>query len=154
MAPRWPLGLHRYAGSLPATGGRPHIIPRTPQHHYRPLLRAPLDTGIRTGMVRSDGSGFVAVGPSGAGLSWHPHKAVLQAASPAGLQPVAVVYKGAGNVPLDVLATSYSGTSDSVGIDGAGALTAGDQIIAVWTGAQPGTQVSLRVYGVQDAPVA
>lgn len=153
--PRWPRGLHQYAGGLPNLGQRSYRTPAPPLESYTGIQRqVPLNDGQAQAIVPASGTITVRIGPSGLGTVWYPAAVTVSTTSGVNDASVCNIYAGpAGLVtPTTLLGTIPSG--------GAGVLAAaipplpvGWYLAAVWTGAVPGDVAAVNVTGSKDARV-
>jgi hypothetical protein len=153
--PRWPAGLHYYAGALPNYGGRNRRIDRAPMEWYTGIQRQiPLNDGQGQALVPASGTVTVRIGPAGLGTVWYPAAVTVSTTTGVNDASVCNIYAGpAGLVtPTTLLGTIPSG--------GAGVLAAavpplpvGWFLAAVWTGAKQGDVAAVNVTGSKDARV-
>lgn len=147
--PRWPAGLHRYAGSLPALGGRVRAIPRPGMETYVMTVRADLTDNQRQTVVGGSGAAVIQLGPQGRGTRWYLTQANVATTTGALDTSTVALYLGA-QIQGNLLGgTSYAGGQDTIGLN-VRPLTPGDLISAVWAGAHPGDTASITFYGEQD----
>lgn len=147
--PRWPAGLHRYAGSGYARGGLARAIPRPGMETYVMTVRADLTDNQRQTTVNGAGAALIQVGPQGRGTRWYLTQAnVATTTGPLDTSTVAL-YLGA-QIQGNLLGgTSYAGGQDTIGLN-VRPLTPGDLISCVWAGGHPGDTASITFYGEQD----
>jgi hypothetical protein len=153
--PRWPAGLHTYAGGLPNLGQRNRAIPRPALETYTGVQRqVPLNDGQGSAFVSAGGSATVQLGPSGLGTVWYPAAVTISTTTGALDPSVCKIYAGPAGIqtPTTLLGTIVGG--------GAGVLAAavpplpvGWLLVAVWTGGTPGDVAAVNVTGSKDARV-
>lgn len=153
--PRWPRGLHPYAGGLPNTGQRSYAAQRPPMEHFIGVqARVPLNDGQGQAIVPASGTVTVRIGPQGLGTVWYPAAVTISTTTGVNDPSVCNVYAGPASLqtPTTLLGTIPSG--------GAGVLAAavpplpvGWFLAAVWTGATPGDVAAVNVTGSKDARV-
>ena len=150
MAARRLSYIRTEAGALPNTGGSPQRATAVPQQLFRPLVRAPIATGVGTATVSGAGSATVSVGPSGTGTRWYPKKGDIDTTTGANDASTCQIFIGPSVVANDQLGAgqSYLGGGDTFGLSGE-MLQPGEFVTAVWTGGKPGDTATLRVTGDQ-----
>lgn len=142
--------LHRAAGGWDATLPR-QWRPRT----ARPAALAGVPYRIRwrsdsaTGQVTAQGGAVLIMAPHG-GVTWFPHEAIVWCSTNPQYQVFAQVYQGGANgFPTSLLASSFTGSGDTMGLPGR-AIVPGDALILVVSQGQPGALVTVRYEGMQD----
>lgn len=153
--PRWPRGLHEYAGSLPNTGQRNRAIPVVPLEYYTGVQQqVPLNDGQGQALVPAGGSVTVQIGPQGLGTVWYPAAVTVSTTTGVNDSSVAKIYAGPTSLvtPTTLLGTIFGG--------GAGVLAAavpplpvGWSLTVVWTGATPGDLAAVNVTGSKTARI-
>jgi hypothetical protein len=148
MARKFPRLTSLQAGGwgLPGTGvRRPGSAPleafdQTLTQQIRP------GEGTVTGVIPESGELTLLAGPDGL-ATWYVSYVAISTTTGALDTSTASVTTGpavgAGIVPAG---TAYNGGGDSVGLAGA-VLAPGEYVIVTWTGAHPGDQATMRVYG-------
>lgn len=157
--PRWPAGLHPYAGSGPAYGYRPVRPPATPQRHYwrhsATALHAasnavfPLPPAGGPGPLVTVGA---AAGPTAAGEVWTVTHVQVQTGTGYGQPPLIVqqinaqvlgqltsapppvpvqVWLAVSGVNLHLLAQSTQGGYDGIDVGGQ-TVRPGETIQVIW----------------------
>lgn len=159
--PRWPTGLHPYAGSGTAYGYRPVRPPAAPMRHYWRHTATELHAGATATLSRTPVGGVVSgsaisqvatAGPQGAGEKWSvdlvqvqlggqygsPPLVTLQAQSQAlavsTLPPpplVAQAWLSVAGVNVHLLAQTTQGGNDTLDLGGQ-VLTVGEAITVLW----------------------
>jgi hypothetical protein len=148
MPPRWPAGLHRYAGGLPNLGGRAYSIPRPGMETYLATVRTMLTDNQRQTTV-SGGTATIQLGPQGNGTRWYLTQANVKTTTGTLDTSTVALYLGAQSQSNLLGGGSYAGGQDTIGLN-VRPLTPGDLIIAVWSGANNGDIATLTLYGEQD----
>lgn len=153
--PRWPRGLHPYAGGQRAVATPPRLPASVGLEQYTGIQRGvPINDGQGQQIVPGSGTVSVIIGPQGLGTVWYP--AAVTVSTTTGVLDTSVCQIFAGpaglNTPTTLLGTIPSG--------GAGVLAAavpplpvGWYLTAVWTGAHPGDVAAINVTGSKDARV-
>lgn len=151
--PRWPAGLHTYAGGLPNLGQRNRSIPSPPIEAYTGIQQqVPLNDGQGQAVVSGAGTATVQIGPSGLGTVWYPAAVTISTTTGVNDASVANVYAGPTSLvtPTTLLGTIPGG--------GAGVLSAavpplpvGWSLTVVWTGGHPGDIAAVNVTGSKTA---
>jgi hypothetical protein len=120
------------------------------QHFTKPIQGVPLTGGQVTGVIPAGGSITLQVGPAGVGTVWYPSSVNISTSLGAADNATCAVYLGF--VALQNLqgGQSYAGGGDTVSL-AVPNLSAGQLIIAVWTGGTPGSQAAVNVLGTMDA---
>ncbi len=150
--PRWPAGLHMYAGAWPASGARNRRAVSVPIEAYGQLVtNIPLGDGQGQAVV-AGGTATVTLGPQGLGTVWYPAAVTVSTTSGVNDASVCNVYAGPATIltPTTLLGTIPTG--------GAGVLAAavpplpvGWVLTAVWTGGKNGDVAAVNVTGSKDA---
>ena len=161
MARRIPVWIHPQAagrtlnkmrlrpGYPAGSGARP--IVRVPMQAFSQLVTGvPLTNGQAQAVVNGAGVATVAVSPQGQGTTWYPTSAIVSTSLGAADTSTVAVYIGAQALQNLQGGQSYAGGGDTVGISQA-SMQPGDRLIAIWSGAKPGTIATLNVIGTQDA---
>jgi len=153
--PRWPAGLHAYAGGLPNTGQINRAARRVPLEFYTGVQsQVPLNDGQGQAIVPASGTVTVQIGPQGLGTVWYIAAVTISTTTGVNDASVAQVYAGPTSLvtPTTLLGTIPSG--------GAGVLAAavpplpvGWSLTVVWTGAHTGDIAAVNVTGSKDARV-
>ncbi len=152
--PRWPAGLHRYAGGLPNSGGRSRLIPRLPIEAYTGVTtQVPLNDGQGQTVI-AGGTGKVSIGPSGLGTVWYPASVTVSTTSGVNDPSVCNVYAGPAGIltPTTLLGTIPSGGAGVLAV-AVPPLPVGWYLTAVWSGAKNGDIAAINVTGSKDARV-
>lgn len=107
----------------------------------------PFDLGVDV-VLDAAGNGTARLGPTYGPALWHVQRVSVRTSSPGkGSIPLCALYRGTedSNGYLD---TTYDGSADAtdVGFD----LAQGTQIIAVWTGGNPGDVATLAIHGTRE----
>jgi len=102
--------------------------------------------------VPASGSVTLSVSPQGLGTIWYPQAVTISTTSGAADVSTAQAYLGAIAANTLLGGQSYAGGGDTIAFPG-GAVTPGQLIIVVWTGAKTGDTASLNVAGMMDALV-
>lgn len=110
-------------------------------------MAEPLNVGVDI-VLDANGNGRAAIGPTYGPPTWHVTSIGVRTSSPGqGNIPMCATYRATedSNGWLD---TTYDGSADSntVTFD----ITQGTQIIAVWTGGNPGDVATLSVLGTRE----
>lgn len=152
--------LPRLAGPIPHAGswglpgpGISRPVTAGPDA-YTGVRRVQIRTGegTRTGVVPASGSITLSAGPDGLN-TWYATYCAISSTSGAADASTAGVLVGPIGAGLSPGGQSYAGGGDSIGL-GNQVLRPGDYVTIVWSGAKPGDQVMMTVYGSQDIPVA
>jgi len=154
--PRWPAGLHRYAGGLPNYGQIRRWRDPLPIGFFQGIQsRVPLNDGQAQGIVPASGNITLIIGPQGIGTVWYPAAVTVSTTTGVNDNSVCNIFAGPSGqqVPTTLLGTIPSG--------GAGVLAAavpplpvGWYLAAVWTGATTGDLAAVNVTGSKDARIA
>jgi hypothetical protein len=125
--------------------GRPH----PPGHKFINVQRTILRTEAPTATLNSAGAAAIILAPHG-GVTWYPHQAIVFCSTNPTYQVFVQIYVGGANgVTTVLLASSFSGSGDTLDLPG-GPIPPGDALIANFSTGQPGATVSVRYEGVQD----
>jgi hypothetical protein len=134
---------------LPGTGIR--RPPSAPLSAFTQLLTQQIrpGEGTVTGVIPASGQLTLLAGPDGLS-TWYVSYVAISTTTGALDTSTAAVETGpavtSGIVPAG---TAYNGGGDSVGLAGA-VLAPGEYVIVTWSGAHPGDQAVMRVYGNQQ----
>ena len=148
--PAIPAGGWRAAGFRFAKQLRPQSVDVTA---YTRVRRAQIGgDGIAGGVIGSNGTATVKVGPQGYGTRWYPNQLAVATASGANDTSTVAFYL---NVigPGGFLAQSYAGGGDQPGI-AVPEMQPGDLLYAVWSGGKNGDWCQLTVTGPMDVLVS
>jgi hypothetical protein len=107
----------------------------------------PLNMGVTT-ILNGAGNGRLTLGPTFGPSTWHVQTISVRTSQPgAGDIPQCATYRGTedANGYID---TTYDGSADATDVNFD--LTQGTEIIAVWTGGNPGDVATLSVYGTRE----
>ena len=150
MGVRFPRGLHRYAGTLPARGAQVFRIPRVPVEAYtRRLTGLPLTGGQAQGTISGAGTRTLSVGPQGLGTVWYPVQVTLSTTTGVFDGSTALVYLGAQGIPITLVGTLYTGNGTvALAIP---PMTPGQVLIVSWSAGNPGDTAAMNVLGTMDA---
>ncbi len=149
--------LHRYAGSLPASGARARRTPSDPIGMYIREVTVDLgNDGMAPPAVFTAGGGAVAfVGPRVAGEAWALDQCYLSTS--VGLLDAAqcIVYAGpipapVAGIPQYAVTGSLAGGGSQFGLGGV-VISFGHFVYAIWAGGTPGASAFLRVTGTKTA---
>ncbi|MFC9596256.1 hypothetical protein ACFTUC_41490 [Streptomyces sp. NPDC056944] len=107
----------------------------------------PLNIGTTT-VLDASGNGRAALGPTFGPAVWHVRSVAVRTSQPgAGKIPQCAIYRATedANGYVD---TTYDGSADAT--DVMFDLVQGTQIIARWTGGNPGDTATLSIYGTRE----
>lgn len=107
----------------------------------------PLNVGVTT-VLDASGNGRAVIGPTFGPATWHVVVTSVRTSQPGqGNIPQCVLYRGTedANGYID---TTYDGSADAC--DTPYDLVQGSQVIAVWTGGNPGDTATLSVKGEKE----
>ena len=110
-------------------------------------MAEPLNQGT-TIVLDANGDGRATLGPTFGPPTWHVRSIAVRTSQPgAGSIPLCATYRATedANGYID---TTYDGSADAT--DVAFDLVQGTEIIAVWTGGNPGDVATLSVYGTRE----
>jgi hypothetical protein len=102
--------------------------------------------GTATGTVPASGTLTLLLGPDGLATWYVTYVAISTTTGALDASTANVTTGPAVATGIVAAGTAYSGGGDSVGLGGA-ALACGEYVIVTWTGAHPGDQAMMRVYG-------
>lgn len=111
------------------------------------MAEQPLNVGT-TVVLDASGNGRATLSPSFGPALWHVRSVAVRTSQPgAGSIPQCALYRATedANGYID---TTYDGSADAT--DVAFDLAQGTEIIAVWTGGNPGDTATLSVYGTRE----
>lgn len=120
------------------------------QSFTRQIQGVPLTGGQVTGTVPAGGVITLQVGPAGVGTVWYPTSVNISTSLGAADNSTCAVYLGFIAAQNLQGGQSYAGGGDTVSLSTPD-LSAGQLIIAVWTGATPGSIAAVNVLGTMDA---
>jgi hypothetical protein len=105
--------------------------------------------GTSTGVVPAGGSITLLLGPDGLSTWYVTYVAISTTTGALDTSTAAVETGPAVTTGIVPAGTAYNGGGDSVGLGGA-VLAPGEYVIVTWSGAHPGDQATMRVYGNQQ----
>jgi hypothetical protein len=125
-------------------------IVSVPQERFvRQLQGIPLTGGQAVTTVSAGGTATVKIGPAGLGVVWYPNSANISTSTGAADNSTCSVYLGAIAAQNLQGGQSYAGGGDTVALS-VPAMSPGQLLIAVWTGATPGAIAALNIIGTMD----
>ena len=154
--PRWPWGLHGYAGALPNLGGRAYRMQVLPIETYAGVQsQVPLNDGQGQVIVPASGIATVQIGPQGIGTVWYPAAVTVSTTTGANDTSLCNVYAGPAGIltPTTLLGVIFSGGGGTLAA-AVPPLPTGWYLTAQWIGANPGDQAAINVQGSKDARIA
>jgi len=105
-----------------------------------------------SGIVAANGTARVLLGPQIARERWNLSQATVSVSS-AVLESTCSLYLGTGAVPGSLLAASFTGSSgDTNDFPDTFVLQPGQNILAVWTGADVGAVATISLVGLKLRP--
>lgn len=126
------------------------IVPPVPIGRYTSRASGvPLTGGQAQGAMSDAGALTLSVGPQGLGAIWYPAQVTLSTGAGPLDSATALVYAGIGGVPVQLVATVYTGNG-TVAL-AVPPMQPGELIIVAWTGGSPGETAALNVVGTMDA---
>jgi hypothetical protein len=137
--------------AVPTNRARPGMRPTrarsAPVNLYTRAIQTALTGGQVSGVVPESGELALSVGPSGLGTVWYPASAVIST-TVGPLDPsTCAVYVGPQGNPQALQGTLFaSGGAGTVAL-AIPQLTPGLFIVAIWTGATPGSVATMNVTG-------
>jgi len=141
----------RWGPGWRGTGAQP--IRRTPVEFYTRHARGiDLHDGDVQGTIPGGGVLTLTAAPQGLGTVWYPTQVTLSTTTGPLDTSTAQVWMGAGQVPVELVATVFSGNG-TIGL-AIPQLSPGQSIIVKWTGANPGDIAGAHVVGTMDALLA
>jgi hypothetical protein len=145
-------GVNMLTGWRVGVGGtgqrRINAVPM--QSFTRQVQGVPLTGGQVTGAVPAGGVVTLQVGPAGVGTVWYPTSVNISTSLGAADNSTCAVYIGFVAAQNLQGGQSYAGGGDTVSLSTPD-LSAGQLIIAVWTGARVGSIAAVNVLGTMDA---
>lgn len=126
----------------------------TPIEAFTGRVQVPIGIdGQASVTVGAGGSATLQVGPQGIGARWAPDQAGIATSVGANDTSTCAVYAGPQAIRPFLVAQSYNGGGDAVGLAGI-TLQPGEFVFAVWTGATAGSVAQLKVTGDKTVLVA
>lgn len=155
----WPFGRRKLrpiaypasAGTWRASAGfsklrAPATVP--PEMYTRPVS-VPIGTaGQQSTPVLANGAASLQAGPAGVGSSWALDQAGIATSVGAADTATCAVYAGPQASAPYLVAQSYAGGGDAIGLAGY-TLLPGEFVWAIWSGGTPGSLAQLKVAGTQ-----
>ena len=126
---------------------RPTRARSAPVELYTRAVQTALVGGQVTGIVPESGELVLSVGPSGLGTVWYPASAVISTSVGPLDTSTCAVYVGPQNNPEALQGTLFASGGAGVVALAIPQLTPGLSIIAVWTGAAPGSAAAMNITG-------
>lgn len=120
------------------------------QQFTKPIQGVPLTNGQATGTIPAGGSVTLQIGPAGVGTVWYPSSVNISTSLGAADNSTCAVYIGFIAAQNLQGGQSYAGGGDTVSLS-VPDLSAGQLIIAVWSGGTPGSIAAINVLGTMDA---
>jgi hypothetical protein len=103
-------------------------------------------------ILDGDGNGTAAAGPGLPGVSWQPSNIAVSASTNIS-EAQCYLYLGILPIPASLQAATATGsTGDSTGFSAT--VWPGQQLIAVWSGGDPGATATMAITGTQTVPQA
>ena len=127
---------------------RIQVVPM--QQFTRPIQGVPLTNGQVTGIIGAAGTVTLQIGPAGVGTVWYPSSVNISTSLGAADNSTCSVYIGFIAAQNLQGGQSYAGGGDTVSLS-VPDLSAGQLIIAVWSGGTPGSIAAVNVLGTMDA---
>jgi hypothetical protein len=151
VAGRGPLVDKRAAWRIGTRGtGQQWIVAVPVQAFTRQVQGVPLQGGQVTGKVPASGIISLSVTPQGLGTVWYPSSVNISTSLGAADNSTCAVYLGSIAEQNLQGGQSYAGGGDTVSL-AVPSITAGQLVIAVWTGAAAGSLAAMNVLGTMDA---
>jgi hypothetical protein len=148
---RIPWVFHEQAGARQPRGiryRRPASV--SPLAFTRQLQGVPLTGGQARGVIGAGGGATISIGPQGLGTIWYPVMCTISTTTGALDISTCAVYLGSQAQQNLQGGQSYAGGGDVVALS-VSSMTAGDLLIAVWSGGNPGDIAVINITGTMDA---
>jgi hypothetical protein len=161
----WPFGRRRLAPRVwPASAGTWRAAPGglvkvqgppvTPVEAFTRRVSVPIGIdGQVSGVVGAGGTVSLQAGPQGVGARWALDQAGIATSVGQADNSTCAVYAGPQASAPYLVAQSYAGGGDAVGLAGY-TLQPGEFVFAVWSGAAPGSLAQLKVAGIKTVLAA
>ena len=148
-----PAGLHRPAQTRPGGalnwGPVRQPIGRPPITAYgTPVQGVPLQPGQASGKIPASGTITLSIGPAGFGNVWYPAQVTVSTTTGPLDTSTCNVYLGPANTPVTLLAQIITG--NGVLATALPNMTAGQYLIAIWTGGHTGDTAAINITGTMD----
>jgi hypothetical protein len=152
MPGRWAPAVRRagVAGGWGLPGAGIRRPPSAGMAEYTGLLRLPIRPGEGTlsRVIPAGGSVSIALGPDALN-TWYVSHCAIETTSGAADTSTCAIQLGPFTGGIVPGGQSYAGGGDTVSLGGK-MLKPGDYVTAIWSGAKPGDQATLTIYGEQD----
>lgn len=149
----WPASAGTWRA---APGGLRKMVPPgpVPVEAFTRRVSVPISTdGQASGLIGAGGSVTLQAGPQGVGASWAPDQAGIATSVGAADTATCAVYVGPLPLAPFLVAQSYAGGGDAIGLAGI-TLQPGEFVIAVWSGGTVGSLAQLKVSGTKTVLAA
>ena len=143
-------GFTRAAGGWGLPGAGIRRPPSAAMSEYSGLMRLAIRAGEGTQakVVPASGKVTIALGPEALN-TWYVSHVTIETTTGAADSSTCAIQLGPFTGGIVPGGQSYNGGGDTVSLGGK-MLKPGDYVTAIWSGAKPGDQATLTIYGEQD----